>query len=73
VPTLGLIGFWRNDEYPEYPHPGDWIDPLWDRHERGATHEYLTNGTVLNAHVLARQRALTEAELSLDWWLSTVG
>lgn len=115
--TLRLIGYWRNDRHPEYPHPGDFVDTAWDPAERRAVADYLSSGTVLEVwrgfspcrfcdvdngfrdltdgsyawpeglahylsdhgvrppqefvdHVLTRQQALRQAELSLEWWLS---
>ena len=41
-----LIGFWRNEEHPEYPSPEDLVDQTWDRDERDTVWWYLSHGTV---------------------------
>lgn len=43
--ALRLIGYWRNDEHPEYPDPHDLVDPDWDEDARDDVVGYLTTGT----------------------------
>lgn len=47
--VLRLIGFWRNEQHPEYPSPADWVDAGWDDEERHAVWHYLASGTMLHA------------------------
>ena len=45
--ALKLIGYWRNESHPEYPHPTSWIDENWDEDERHQVGGYFANGTLL--------------------------
>ncbi len=42
---LRLIGYWRNDDHPEYPDPAEHIDAAWDDSERHQVWWYLLSGT----------------------------
>jgi hypothetical protein len=44
---LRLIGYWRNDQHPEYPDPHDWVDEGWDEDDRHAVSLYFSSGTYL--------------------------
>ncbi|WP_405063754.1 hypothetical protein OG474_19470 [Kribbella sp. NBC_01505] len=46
-----LIGYWRNDEHPEYPDPADWVDDSWDADERHMVWAYLSSGTMVVAYM----------------------
>ncbi len=48
---LQLIGYWRNDEHPEYPDPHDLVDPDWDERERFAVELYFKRGTYLRLYM----------------------
>ncbi len=48
---LRLIGYWSNDQHPEYPHPTDWTDPSWDEDERDFVVQYLRWGQVAHAYM----------------------
>lgn len=48
---LRLIGYWRNDEHPEYPDPADLVDESWGRDERFETWWYLLGGTYGTAYM----------------------
>lgn len=41
-----LVGYWRNDQHPELPHPADFVDPDWDTWERHRVGRYLESGVV---------------------------
>jgi hypothetical protein len=45
--TLRLIGYWRNDEHPEFPDPHDLVDDDWDADDRDVVSMYLRTGTFL--------------------------
>ena len=42
---LRLIGYWRNDDNPEYPDPAGFVDPEWDDRDRHMVWWYLLSGT----------------------------
>ncbi|MCC2333872.1 hypothetical protein [Cellulomonas wangsupingiae] len=44
---LRLIGYWRNDEHPEYPDPRELVDESWDADDRYAVGAYFRSGTYL--------------------------
>lgn len=44
---LRLIGYWRNDQHPEYPDPHDLVDEDWDEDDRYAVGLYFSQGTYL--------------------------
>ncbi len=48
---LRLIGYWRNEEHPEYPDPHDLVDEKWEGRERHQLWAYLSTGTMLNAYM----------------------
>lgn len=43
--ALRLIGYWRNDQHPEYPDPRDMVDSTWDEDDRFVVVGYLKAGT----------------------------
>ena len=43
VEPLRLIGYWRNDQHPEYPDPHDFVDPSWGDDDRLDIAGYLSN------------------------------
>lgn len=45
--VLRLIGYWRNDQHPEYPDPHDLVDEGWDEGDRFVVASYLMAGTYL--------------------------
>ncbi|WP_449385851.1 hypothetical protein [Cellulomonas soli] len=45
--ALRLIGYWRNDQHPEYPDPHDLVDATWDEDDRSVVAGYLDAGTHL--------------------------
>ncbi|WP_250444142.1 hypothetical protein [Actinotalea sp. C106] len=45
--VLRLIGYWRNDQHPEYPDPHDLVDEGWDKGDRFVATSYLMAGTYL--------------------------
>ncbi len=45
--TLRLIGYWRDDQHPEYPDPHDMVDTSWDGDDRVDVVGYLKSGTHL--------------------------
>lgn len=46
-----LLGYWRNDEHPEYPDPSSFVDDTWDRQERHEVWSYLSGGTMAAAYM----------------------
>jgi hypothetical protein len=48
---LRLIGYWRNDQHPEYPDPADLVDEAWDDDEREQVWWYLLGGTYGRAYM----------------------
>lgn len=42
--VLRLIGYWRNDDHPEYPDPHDLVDRDWAPDQREAVQVYLAGG-----------------------------
>jgi hypothetical protein len=42
---LRLVGYWRNEQHPEYPDPAEHVDPSWDEDERSQVWWYLLGGT----------------------------
>lgn len=48
---LQLIGYWCNDEHPEYPDPHDHVDTEWDDHERFVVGQYFRRGTYLRHYM----------------------
>jgi hypothetical protein len=48
---LRLVGYWRNDQHPEYPDPHDFVDEGWNEEERRLVGDYLSNGTHLRAYM----------------------
>jgi len=46
-----LLGYWRNDEHPEYPDPAAFVDNTWDRQERHEVWSYLSSGTMAAAYM----------------------
>jgi hypothetical protein len=42
---LQVIGYWRNEQHPDYPDPRALVDPTWDRDDRRAVVDYLRGGT----------------------------
>lgn len=48
---LRLIGYWRNDDHPEYPDPHDLVDEAWDPTERHRVWAYLSSGTMRSAYM----------------------
>lgn len=42
---LRLIGYWVNEQHPEYPDPADYVDPSWDADDRHQLWWYLPGGT----------------------------
>lgn len=51
VASLRLIGYWRNEENPQYPDPRDLVDPAWDQEERDVVGTYLANGTISRTYM----------------------
>lgn len=45
--VLRLIGYWRDDQHPEYPDPHDLVDPSWDQDDRFVVAGYLKSGTYI--------------------------
>ncbi len=43
---LRLIGYWRNEQHPEYPDPHDFVDEGWDEDRRLAVAGYLFRGVM---------------------------
>lgn len=41
-----LIGYWRNQDHPDYPDPRDLVDESWDEDQRHAMWFYLCGGTM---------------------------
>lgn len=48
---LRLIGYWRNQQHPEYPHAGDLVDESWDADEREFVGQYLRWGQIARAYM----------------------
>lgn len=46
-----LIGYWRNEDHPEYPDPHDLVDESWDENERHQVWAYLSSGTMVAAYM----------------------
>lgn len=42
-----LIGYWRNEQHPEFPDPASFVDASWDEDERHEVWAYLASGTVI--------------------------
>lgn len=42
-----LIGYWKSDDEPDWPYPGDFVDASWSADERREVARYLSNGTVV--------------------------
>jgi hypothetical protein len=43
---LTLVGYWRSEQHPEWPDPGNFLDLDWDGLERHMTSMYLASGTI---------------------------
>ncbi len=46
-----LIGYWRNDEHPEYPDPHDLVDESWDEEQRSVVGMYFSCGTFVRGYM----------------------
>jgi hypothetical protein len=46
-----LIGYWRNEQHPEYPDPTDLVDESWDAEERHMVWSYLCSGTMVVSYM----------------------
>lgn len=51
VTVRRLIGYWGNDEHPEYPDPTAFVDSTWDRQERHEDWSYASSGTMAAAYM----------------------
>lgn len=49
--SLRLIGYWRSDRDPQYPHPSAFVDPNWDEDERAFVVHYLRRGMTARAYM----------------------
>ena len=46
-----LIGYWRNEQHPEYPDPMDLVVESWDAEERHLVWAYLCSGTMIASYM----------------------
>jgi hypothetical protein len=46
VDSRRLIGYWRNEEHPDYPDPLALVDETWDERERHQVSWFLSHGTM---------------------------
>lgn len=46
-----LIGYWRNEQHPEYPDPQSLVDSTWDEDKRHVVYTYLCSGTMVAAYM----------------------
>ena len=49
--TRRLIGYWRNEQHPEFPDPALMVDDTWDEDERYMVWNYLCSGTMVTAYM----------------------
>lgn len=47
VASRRLLGYWRNDQSPEYPDPVALVDDAWDEFERRRVSWFLAHGTMV--------------------------
>jgi hypothetical protein len=46
VGELIMIGYWYNDQHPEWPNPAELVDLAWDKWERHQTVRYPEKGAL---------------------------
>jgi hypothetical protein len=46
---LHLVGYWRNEQHPEFPDPHKMVDRNWDPEEQATLASYFATGTFLRA------------------------
>jgi hypothetical protein len=66
--TRRLIGYWRNEQHPEFPDPQSLVDATWDEAERHMVWAYLCHGTMVAAYRgLSRCRLCGEHNGALEF------
>src|SRR4051794_39808748 len=46
-----LIGYWRNEQHPEFPDPSALVDRTWEEDERHVLGVYLASGTMVATYM----------------------